>query len=145
VRLTNLSTAFTASQVASLIFGGPIEHILFTPGNSWATITFVHSSHCKEYYAKTANGIVSPTDNKYILWVVLGDEVDPMSGLARSHVEGGCTRSLRVTGIDEDWTIGALTTLASGKGGNVRKIDNISVKTNRTTGVSLRSLEDCYD
>lgn len=139
VRLTNLPSTYTASQVASLVFGGPVEEIMFTPGHPSATVMFVHATDCTDYYNITGNGIKLPSEREHIVWVELGDEVDPMSGLSKSQVEGGCTRALRAIGVEEDWTVAGLTKLASGKGGNARKVQGISIKTDRTTGVRLET------
>lgn len=136
MKITNLPVGFTVSKIASLVFGGPVEQISFNSGNSHATVTFVHASDCMSYFIKTGNGIQLSDQQDHVLWVELGIEVDPMSGLTKSHEEGSCTRCLRAIGIEEDWTIAGLTKLASGKGGNARKVEDISVKMNRSTGVS---------
>lgn len=116
-----------------------MEEINFTPGSSVADVVFVKAEDCMDYYNKTGNGIPIPGagGKQQIIWVELGKDVDPMSGLVQKLLESGCTRCLRAIGIDEDWTPVALTTLAVGKGSRARRVEHISITTNRANGVSL--------
>lgn len=122
VKLYNLPISSTVANIQAFVWGGRIEKIEYTPGNSYAWILFMRGQDCEKYYRDTANGIEHPDGNRTI-WVELGDAVSVNETL-RGFYDAGHTRCVRAVGADEDWGETALVKLASAKKRKLERIVN---------------------
>ena len=133
--------------MSTLVWSGDIEHIEYVDGTSSAKVRFVSAEACQSYFDKTANGIKYPPGAAIgkAVWVELATEVEPLSGNLLEAVERReATRCVRAIGVDEDWSIAALTRLAEGAKRDVkvlRVVDEppIGPRKVSATSVLLRS------
>ncbi|KAF9637914.1 hypothetical protein BFW01_g8810 [Lasiodiplodia theobromae] len=122
VKLYNLPISSTVASIQAFVWGGRIEKIEYTPGNTYAWILFMRGQDCEKYYSDTANGIEHPDGNRTI-WVELGEAVSVNETL-RGFYDAGHTRCVRAVGADEDWGETALVKLASAKKRKLERIVN---------------------
>ena len=111
--------------MASLIHGGAIEIYRLTKytNNSSAHVLFTTGNAADAYYDKYPNGVEFRVQGrKCVAFVDKGAQVDVMSGIMRGYIESGASRVVRAIGVDEDWSMLALRTLAEKKG---RKLEAI--------------------
>lgn len=123
VKLTNLPITSTVASIQALIWGGRIEKIDYSPGNSFAWVLFMRGEDCKKYFIATTNGIDYPDDPNRVVWVEMGDPVTVNEKL-RGFYDAGHSRCVRAVGADEDWGQMALTKLASAKHRKLERIVN---------------------
>lgn len=123
--LRNLPTNHTAYTVASLVYGGALEQIQYTPESATASVLFLDADDCLSYYNKTSNGIELPGDSLRVIWVELAKQVEPVSSMVRTYVERECSRCVRAIGIDDDMSIASIMKLAKAKG---RTVEHITIK-----------------
>ena len=129
--------------MSTLVWGGDIEHIDYVEGASSAKVRFVSAEACQSYFDKTANGIKYPPGAAIgkAVWVELATEVEPLSGNLLEAVERReATRCIRAIGVDEDWSIAALTRLAEGAKRDVRVLRVVDEPPNGPRKVSVVSL-----
>ena len=125
VILTNLPTNADNALVASLVHGGAIEIYRLTKfaNGSTAHVLFTTGDAADAYYDKYPNGVKFHSQGrKYVAFVDKVAQVDVMSGIMRGYLESGASRVVRAIGVDEDWSMLALRTLAEKKG---RKLEAI--------------------
>lgn len=123
VKVTNLPITSTVASIQALIWGGRIEKIDYSPGNSFAWVLFMRGEDCEKYFTATANGINYPDDPNRVVWVEMGDPVTVNEKL-RGFYDAGHTRCVRAVGADEDWGQMTLTKLASAKNRKLERIVN---------------------
>lgn len=115
VIISGLPLEPTATLVASLVFGGPVENISL--GKSSAFVLFIHAEDCQKYYNTTKNGVVYGKEGGKELFAVveLGKDVDVIGGKLQSLIDQKATRCVRVNGADEKFTMAELIELANSK------------------------------
>lgn len=111
--------------MASLVHGGAIEIYRLTKfaSSSTAHVLFTTGDAADAYYDNYPNGVKFHFQGrKYVAFVDKGAQVDVMSGIMRGYLESGASRVVRAIGVDENWSMLALRTLAEKKG---RKLEAI--------------------
>ena len=143
VRITNLPPNSTASFVASLVYGGPVESIIV--GKTAATVLFVHADDCLKYYNQTPNGIVYKKDGKkeHAAFVDKGDDPDVVGGMLRQWIDQGVTRCVAVRDLEEEWTMDELRAKAVGTRRQVESIEDGFFPPG-VPGVCVRSDSTCF-
>ena len=129
-------------DIAGIVWGGPLESLHYTLGENTAFALFLHARDCRDYYESTANGIPYPGQQLRIVTVELGNEIDPISSQVRDAMTRGCTRCIRVIGLNNDWSVGWIRRYAEGtlSGSNVRKLENMTLKVNERGVSALHNL-----
>lgn len=121
----------------SLIWGGPVESLEFTPGNTFAMVKFMKPTDCAAFYEGTANGI-QLTESRddgglgNVVWVEPDEGVFSINEQLESLIKNMATRVVRAVGVDSDWGMPALFKIASEHN---RVVEDI-VDGKNTSGVS---------
>ncbi|KAL8738564.1 MAG: hypothetical protein Q9181_000671 [Wetmoreana brouardii] len=130
ILLTGIPTSSTATDVAALVYGGPLESIAV--GTSTAFTSFLHAQDADKYYEATGNDLVFKKDGvEHVVSTQMSKEVNPVSGILREYIEKEFTRCVRAIGVDKEWTMKYLHETAARKGRKVEKIID---------GVNMRSV-----
>lgn len=133
VKLSNLPMKAKLKDIVGLVWGGNIQEVVYTPGQSWAEVLFANPDECKNYYDATPNGIVFPgSKDRHVEVEACAPE--SARGNVKEILEKGMTRCVRVMDVEADWTKLALEKVAAGVG-NKRAVD--SVVSGAVNGVSL--------
>ena len=133
--LRSLPPGATPAFLTSLIFGGPLERI-HLPTPETAFVTFLHGEDCKIFYRGTGNGLVygvTDTGRKKFIDVMMGKEVDIVSGKLRDWIDKEFRRCVRATHVDEEITLPEMKAMAMGKG---RALERIAESKHQEKGVS---------
>ncbi|KAL2355800.1 hypothetical protein BJ546DRAFT_1060019 [Cryomyces antarcticus] len=128
VKLSNLPRNHSPTTIQSLVFGGALETIFYTPMSTTAEVLFMQPKDCAAYYSATSKGIDYPYEKRTVS-VELSPEIEPISTFVRWCIEAGETRAVRAIGVEEKWTIPAMTRLAARKGREVECVtdgENVS-------------------
>ncbi len=118
----------TATFVASLVYGGPIEEIhvrASAAGEPSAAIRFMNAEDCMRFYNETSNGLVwqkDSTGRELFVFVELSKDVDVVGGLLQGWILSGVTRCVRAVGVDAEWGMEGLLKIAERKNRKVEKI-----------------------
>lgn len=103
VIIRNLPYNATPSLVASIVSGGPLERVDVKGSMekaSTARVLFLHAKDCQKFYDVTANGLdYIFEDRRGVADVDKGTDVDVVSGQARTYIQLGTTRCVRVMDI----------------------------------------------
>ncbi|KAF2085236.1 hypothetical protein K490DRAFT_67885, partial [Saccharata proteae CBS 121410] len=121
VKLTNLPINSTCTDVCSIIWGGRLERIDYSPGNNFAWVTFMRGEDCAKYYMDTSNGIEYPGQPDRTVWVEMGDPL-PVGEMIRGFYDSDFSRCVRAVGVDADWKESTLNYLAAGTNRKVEKV-----------------------
>ena len=141
VIIKDLPRDTTASLVASIVYGGPVEEIQIrssAAGHLSATVRFMSAKDCKRFYEDTSNGLVYKKDargRELILFVELSRDVDVVGGLLQGWIDSGITRCVRAVGVETKWDLDGLLRIAERKNRKVEKI----VDGQNAGGVSIHS------
>ena len=136
VILKGLPEYSTSAFAASLVWGGPIEEIVVTGSGTHAYVTFMHAEDCAAYYKTTSNDVKYIASGQPCYVTVTQDtDVNPPSGGLKTAIEKEFTRSVRLIGVEESFSLADLWALAANKGRKVESVEN--GKTAR--GVSIAS------
>lgn len=124
-------TSPKADFIASLVFGGPLEHIQCMVNS--AAVTFINAADAQAFYENTANGIVYRADADCVHYAEARMAIDPTptSSYVQDLVNQGATRSVRAIGVDPVTSLNSIRHLAEGK--------------IRSQGVPSRKLESLED
>lgn len=128
VIIKDLPRGSTATFVASLVYGGPIEemHIRSSAaGDLSAVVRFMDAGDCMKFYNETSNGLVYKKDAKgreLVLFVELSKDVDVVGGLLQGWIISGVTRCVRAVGVEAEWGMDGLLKMAERKNRKVEKI-----------------------
>ncbi|CAF9933049.1 hypothetical protein IMSHALPRED_009056 [Imshaugia aleurites] len=128
VIIKDLPHGSTATFVASLVYGGPVEEIHIrssAAGDLSAVIRFMDAEDCMRFYNETSNGLVYKKDAKereLVLFVELSKDVDVVGGLLQNWIVSGVTRCVRAVGVETDWGMDGLRKIAERKNRKVEKI-----------------------
>ncbi|KAF6224921.1 hypothetical protein HO133_010115 [Letharia lupina] len=128
VIIKDLPRGSTATFVASLVYGGPIEEIHVrssAAGDLSAAIRFMDAGDCMRFYEETSNGLVYQKDAKgreLVLFVELSPDVDVVGGLLQGWIVSGVTRCVRAVGVEAEWDMDGLVKIAERKNRKVEKI-----------------------
>ncbi len=128
VIIKDLPRGSTATFVASLVYGGPIEEIHVrssAAGELSAAIRFMNAEDCIRFYNETSNGLVwqkDSTGHELFVFVELSKDVDVVGGLLQGWILSGVTRCVRAVGIDAEWGMEGLLKIAERKNRKVEKI-----------------------
>ncbi|TKA80985.1 hypothetical protein B0A49_01045 [Cryomyces minteri] len=134
VKLSNLPRNHSPTTIQSLVFGGALETIFHTPMSTTAEVLFMQPKDCATYYSATSKGIDCPYEKRTVS-VELCLEIEPISTFVQWCIEVGETRAVRAIGVEENWTIPAMTRLATRKGREVECV------TDGENGSKLRVVE----
>ncbi|KAG8531569.1 uncharacterized protein KY384_003199 [Bacidia gigantensis] len=114
--LTDLPEYATSSFISSIVYGGNLEQIRLDRFGCKAWIRFLDPAACQKFYENSDNGLVYGKENngkEKIVWVDLGKDVNVIGGNLREQIARGCTRSVKVVPVEEDFTKMALETFAA--------------------------------
>lgn len=89
-----------------------------------AKVKFLAAEACDTYFKATRNGVSIP-GKRDIVYIEKEPGPNSTNDVIRNCIDGGATRCIRALDADADWTVVALTRLASGKGNMKREIDQI--------------------
>ncbi|KAK8172376.1 hypothetical protein BKA80DRAFT_340096 [Phyllosticta citrichinensis] len=121
VKLVNLPTNITVVSVQALVWGGPLDRIVYTPGESTAEIHFLIGQDCQKYYKATANHIPFPGDEERLVRVQKCPP-SPRHPFLRYAWEEKLTRYVLATGIPDGWTKAELRKFA---GSHNRQVEQV--------------------
>jgi hypothetical protein len=133
VKLINLPTDATYSDVFSVVWGGEIQALNFTPGSTFAEVQFLKGEDCAGYFAATTNDIKWPKGPARFI-TVEKCEPEPTHDMVKGYIERGITRCVRVFDADQEWGKIALDKLAQGK---TRRVIERIVNGQNSKGVIL--------
>ncbi|KAK8152681.1 hypothetical protein BC567DRAFT_277813 [Phyllosticta citribraziliensis] len=121
VKLVNLPTNITVVTIQALVWGGPLDRIVYTPGESTAEIHFLIGQDCQKYYKATANHIPFPGNEERLVRVEKCPP-SPRHPFLRYAWEEKLTRYVLATGIPEGWTKAELKKFA---GSHNREVEQV--------------------
>ena len=84
----------TYTSIQDLVWGGQVEAIYYTQGNTWAWVLFRSPDDCKTYAIDAEKGI--KLDSGEYAHVTMATNGDPMSEAMQAHYDRGATRCLYV-------------------------------------------------
>ncbi|MCJ1434945.1 hypothetical protein MMC27_004315 [Xylographa pallens] len=126
--ISGLPTPCNTKFVASLVYGGLVEHIVMKSGGA-AEVLFVEPDDCSRFCDDNKNGLVygkevygSDRARELFVLVKAHTDVDVVGGKMAEMILRGVTRCVRVVWADSDYTTHDLWKLAEGK---IRKVEHI--------------------
>ncbi|KAF2400839.1 hypothetical protein EJ06DRAFT_408721 [Trichodelitschia bisporula] len=125
VRLLNIPEGGTIQFVERLIWGGPLERLDFTPGQTTAVATFMCHKHLVRYYRDAHIGVEWPDSSRVVDLEIL----EGTPPLERRWEAISATRCVRITGLPSHWSIDACTNFAGASANNI-----VKVRTGKTDG-----------
>ena len=125
------------NELQALVWGGKLESISMPElGSEHALVKFLTPEACQAYLEATENGIeVHGGTKKTVIFVDKQPGPNSINDVIQNCINGDASRCVRATGADDDWSDGALLTLARGKQQIKRDIDRIK-RGNTARGVS---------
>ncbi|MCJ1383034.1 hypothetical protein MMC17_006147 [Xylographa soralifera] len=128
VIISGLPVPSSTKFVASLVYGGLVEHIVMKSGGT-AEVLFVKPDDCSRFCDDNKNGLVygkevyeSDKARELFVLVKAHADVDVVGGKMEELISKGTTRCVRVVWADLDYTTHDLWKLAEGK---TRKVEHI--------------------
>ncbi|KAK7551218.1 hypothetical protein IWX49DRAFT_578221 [Phyllosticta citricarpa] len=121
VKLVNLPTNITEVEIQALVWGGPLDRIVYKRGDSTAEVYFLIGQDCGKYYKATANHILYPGDEKRLIRVEKCPP-SPRHPFLRYAWENQVTRCVLATGVPDGWTKGELKKFAASHGREVEQV-----------------------
>ena len=134
----NLPPGCSAKLVATLIWGGKIESIDYADGSKTASVLFLLPEGCAKYLATAGNRIKYQSgEGSPVYWVHVEacENTDLMPSKLAEFDETDVTRCILIPNIEKDWTVKALTKVASRSSRSVEHIYTSDAQ----NGVSQRS------
>lgn len=116
VILTDLPPNFATRDVVSLVYGGTLENIEFTPRETSAAVTFVDPRESFRYDELAASGIEFSNHLVRVCLDKTDASAEPVSRQIQIHLDHGASRCVRATGPKNDLTVGAQLRLARENG-----------------------------
>jgi hypothetical protein len=114
VKLTGLPMNSTLETVASFVWGGKVEAIIFKPGSTTADVLFLKHEDCMKYYHATSNGIPFPDQPKHFIEVALHTDADPVQDRVRGFIERDITRVIYAANIPMNLSLEFFEKIAKG-------------------------------
>ncbi|KAL9097413.1 MAG: hypothetical protein Q9165_000309 [Trypethelium subeluteriae] len=149
IKMMNLPPECSASVVVSLVWGGDLKSIDYSSGSKSAFVQFVRSQDCSNYLQATGGRIKFQSDkNALSYWIHLEGclDTDNSNQEAEDFGRDGMTRCVRVDGVDQDWTIQALTRVASGFSRKIERVyDSVDDSGTRAAHIHFCSVRDAVN
>jgi hypothetical protein len=123
VILVNLPAELELKEIFSIIWGGRVESLRYTPGESTCTVLFLTADACKSYCRAAAAGVPWPKDHTRLITIASVEERKPNefeSGLVETQV----SRCIRVTKISQNVGLEVLKAVAMEKERVVERMVN---------------------
>ena len=125
VKLMNLPRGYTPKVVASLVWGGNLELIECPLGTKTASVLFMRSQDCAKYLESSGGRIRYQPEQEgptYWVYVQSHEATDPVSSEVQDYEKNDITRCIEIEDIDHEWTLQALSKVASGSSRVVERV-----------------------
>jgi hypothetical protein len=121
VTLANLPAQLELKEIFSIIWGGRIQMVKYTAGESTCVVTFLTDDACKTYCRQAAIGIPWPKDKTRII-TIAKVEIRRPNEFEAGLVETKVSRCVRLSKLQVAVTAQALREAAMGKGRTVERM-----------------------
>ena len=102
---------------------------------------FLDPEDCARYNAATANGIVYGKDQasgrELVAFTEMSKDVNVIGGLLKGFIEAGVTRCVKCIGVEEDWSLAALTKMAERKNRKLEGIEEMETRGGVSTSIPV--------
>lgn len=110
------------------MYGGQVERLEYSKGDSFAKVTFLEAEAAKAYYDDTANGISIASHPGLVILVEFDPQVMPATAATKMCLEKSISRVVRAIGVDKKLSIEDIKNRAKKSESKDVTVEHLTVK-----------------